>query len=175
MQEKKGAVTFQGAPLTISGNEIKVGDSMPDITLIDNDLKPVKLSSFKGKVMLILSVPSLDTDVCSKESHRIDKEVSSWGGGGVTLVVSKDLPFAQKRWCGAMGAKSVKTLSDYKDGEFGQKFGVYVKEIGLLARAVFVVDQKGIVRYVHLVKEITNEPPYDEILAKAKQLQNGAK
>lgn len=170
MGERKGAVTFQGSPLSLTGNEIKVWDSLPDVTVVDNEVKPVKLSSFKGKVLLILSVPSLDTPVCSKESHRFDQEIPNLGENVVTLVISNDLPFAQKKWVDAMNATHVKTLSDSRDHEFGQKFGVYIKEMGLLARAVFIVDQRGTVRYIHLVKEITNEPPYEEVLNQVKQL-----
>lgn len=162
MTERKAAVTFQGMPLTLTGNEVKVGDKIPAITLVDNDMKELSLASFKGKPFLLLSVPSLDTAVCSKESARFNKEIS--GEDIVAVVVSMDLPFAQKRWCGQERATSIKTLSDYRAAEFGNKMGVLIKELHLLARAAFVVDGTGTIRYFHLVKEITQEPPYEEIL-----------
>lgn len=172
MQEKKGVVSFQGKPLTLTGHTVKAWDTMPDAALIDNETNPIQLSSFKGKVMIILSVPSLDTPVCSRESHRFDSEIVSLGNDLVTLVVSNDLPFAQKRWATSMNTKNIKIFSDFKDHEFAQKFGVYIKETGLLARAVFVVDQKGVVRYFYIVKDLSQEPPYEEILNLAKQLVN---
>lgn len=170
MGERTGLVTLKGSPLTLTGNEIKVGDNSPDVELIDNDLKPVKLSSFRGKVCIILSVPSLDTPVCDTETRWFNQEAAKLGGDVTILAVSMDLPFAQKRWCGASGIDKVKTFSDYRDASFGQSFGVLIKELRLLARCVFVLDREGAVRYIQLVPEIASEPDYDTVLKEVKNL-----
>jgi len=162
MAERIGAVTMKGNPLTLTGHEIKAGDQAPDVTLVANDLSEVKLSSFKGKKIIISVVPSLDTPVCDLQTKRFNKEASSLTDV-VVLTVSKDLPFAQKRWCGAAGATAVKTLSDYRSN-FGETYGVLIKGLGLLARAIFVVDENSKVTYVQLVKEVASEPNYDEVL-----------
>jgi thiol peroxidase len=166
MADRVGAITMKGNPLTLTGQEIKEGDVAPDATLVANDLSEVKLSSFKGNKVIISVVPSLDTPVCDLQTRRFNKEVSSLSGV-VVLTISKDLPFAQKRWCGAAGATAVKTLSDFR-GNFGEIYGVLIKGLGLLARCVFVVNEEGRVTYVQLVKEVTNEPNYDEVLKAVK-------
>lgn len=170
MNERKGAVTFQGNPLTLLGDEIKVGERAPDVELLDNSLAPVKLSAFRGKVCIITSVPSLDTSVCDTETRRFNKEAGNLGAGVNVLTVSMDLPFAQKRWCGAAGIEWVRTLSDHRDARFGTSYGVLIKELKLLARSVFVLDKEGVVRYVQHVKEITDEPNYEEVIEAAKRL-----
>ena len=164
MAERSGAITFQGNPLTLVGNEVKAGQKAPDFEVLDNGLSPVKLSSFAGKVVVISSVPSLDTPVCDLETRRFNDEAGQLGGDVVILTVSMDLPFAQKRWCGAAGVTHVKTMSDHRDAAFGMAYGVLIKELRLLARAVFVVDKAGTLRYVELVKEVTHEPDYDAAL-----------
>ncbi len=161
MSERPGAVTFQGNPLTLLGNELKVGDKAPDVELLANDLSPVKLSSYQGKVVIIATVPSLDTPVCDLETRQFNERAASLGEDIVILTVSMDLPFAQKRWCGAAGVERLTTLSDHKDAAFGQAYGLLIKELRLLARAVFVVDTTGVIRYVELVKEVTREPDYE--------------
>ncbi len=161
MTERSGAVTFQGNPLTLVGNELKVGDKAPDVELLGNDLSPVKISSYQGKVVVLVTVPSLDTPVCDLETRQFNERAASLGDDVVILTVSLDLPFAQKRWCGAAGVERLTTLSDHWEGAFGQAYGLLIKELRLLARAVFVVDKTGVVRYVELVKEITHEPDYD--------------
>jgi thioredoxin-dependent peroxiredoxin len=168
MSERSGAVTFQGNPLTLVGSEVKEGNKAPGFELLNNDLSPVKLSSYQGKVVIISAVPSLDTPVCDMETRRFNEEASKLSGDVEVLTVSMDLPFAQKRWCGAAGVTHVTTLSDHRDAGFGQAYGVLIKELRLLARAVFVVDRQGVVRYVETVKEITNEPDYDKALAAVK-------
>ena len=170
MGERKGAVTMRGNPLTLVGNEIKVGDSMPDVALLDNALSQVKLSAFRGKNCVLVSVPSLDTPVCDMESRRFNEEASRLGTDVAILIVSMDLPFAQKRWCGAAGVTKVQTLSDHREASFGNAFGVLIKELRLLARAVFVVDKKGAIRYIQLVKEVAQEPNYQEVLEALKKL-----
>jgi thiol peroxidase len=170
MGERKGAVTMKGNPLTLTGNEVKVGDAAPDVTLLDNGLSPIKLSSFRGKNCVLASVPSLDTPVCDMESRRFNEEATRLGADVAILIISMDLPFAQKRWCGAAGVTKVQTLSDYRDASFGDSFGVLIKELRLLARAVFLVDKKGTIKYIQLVKEVTQEPNYQEVLDALKKL-----
>jgi len=161
MTERKGLITIHGNGLTLLGNELKVGNRVPDATLLSNDLQPVSLSSYRGKVTVILSVPSLDTPVCDIETRNFNKKASSLSKDVAILAVSMDLPFAQKRWCGAGGVNNVVTLSDHRDASFGSSFGVLIKELRLLARAIFVIDREGTVRYVQLVKELSSEPDYD--------------
>jgi thiol peroxidase len=150
------------------GQEIKVGDTAPQFEALDNSLAPAKLSAFQGKVVIISAVPSLDTPVCDLETRRFNAEAAKLGQEVVVLTISMDLPFAQKRWCGAAGVTHVTTLSDHKDAAFGLAYGVLIKELRLLTRAVFVVDRKGVVRYVELVREITHEPDYDAALTAVK-------
>lgn len=163
-------VTFQGNPLTLVGKQLKVGDAAPEAELLANDLSPVKLSSFRGKVSVILAVPSLDTPVCDMETRKFNEQAASLGDDVVVLAVSADLPFAQARWCGASGVKGVATLSDHKTTDFGNAYGVLIKELRLLTRAVFVVDKDGSIRYIEIVKEITNEPNYEAALKAAGEL-----
>ncbi|MFO7707659.1 MAG: thiol peroxidase [Desulfobacterales bacterium] len=170
MQERKGAVTLRGNPMTLVGREINVGDKAPDVELLDTELKPVKLSSFRGKVVVVSSVPSLDTPVCDMETRRFNSEASGLGPNVVILTVSNDLPFAQKRWCGAAGVDKVKTLSDHREAAFGQGYGVLIKELRLLARSIFVIDADGVVRYVQHVKEVSQEPDYAAVVAAVKKL-----
>ena len=164
MKERAGLVTMKGNPLTLLGNEVKAGDKAPDFVALDTSLSPVRFSSFRGKVCILSSVPSLDTPVCDLETRRFNEEAGKLGEDVVVLTVSMDLPFAQKRWCGAAGVTRVKTLSDHRDASFGMAYGVLIKELRLLARAVFVVDRQGTIRYVQLVKEVSSEPDYDAVL-----------
>ncbi len=162
MAERAGVITMKGNPLTLVGREIKAGEQAPDAVLVANDLSEVKLSSFKGKKIILSTVPSLDTPVCDLETRRFNKEASDLTDV-VVLTVSKDLPFAQKRWCGAAGAKAVKTLSDYR-GNFGETYGVLIKGLNLLARCIFVINEEGKVTYTQLVKEVAQEPNYEDVL-----------
>jgi thiol peroxidase len=164
MTERPGIVTIHGNPLTLIGDELKAGMPAPESELLDNDLKPVKLSSFRGKVVIITSVPSLDTPVCDIETRRFNDEASRFGPDVQVVVISMDLPFAQKRWCGAAGVQNVKTLSDHRQAEFGQAYGVLIKELRLLARAVFIIDSAGTIQYVQLIKEVSSEPDYEEVV-----------
>lgn len=170
MEERTGLITVGGNPVTLVGKEIKVGDKAPNSVLLDNDLSPVKLSSFQGKVQIISVVHSLDTSVCDLQTRRFNTEASKLGSDIVILTISMDLPFAQKRWCGAAGIDKVKTLSDHRDASFGTSYGVLIKELRLLARAVFVVDQNGTVRYVQVVSEVGDEPDYESVLNAVRQL-----
>jgi len=164
MKERTGIVTMKGNPLTLIGKEVKVRDFAPDFEVLDNDLSPVKLSSFRGKVCVISSVPSLDTPVCDMETRRFNQEAGKLSADVQILTISMDLPFAQKRWCGAAGVDKVVTLSDHRNASFGTAYGVLIKELRLLARSVFVIDREGIIRYVQMVKEITEEPDYEAIM-----------
>jgi thiol peroxidase len=170
MGERTGMVTMKGNPITLVGNEIKVGHRAPEVELVANDLSAVKLSSFGGKVRIITSVPSLDTPVCDLETRRFNEEAGRMGDDVVVLAVSMDLPFAQKRWCGAAGVENVLTLSDHREAAFGKSYGVLIKDLRLLARAVFVVDKQGTIRYTELVKEVASEPDYEAALKAAKGL-----
>ena len=164
MTERAGIITIHGNPLTLVGDEIKIGVSAPDCEVVDNDLKPVKLSSFRGKIIVVTSVPSLDTPVCDIETRRFNEEAALLGPDVKIITISMDLPFAQKRWCGAAGVEKVKTLSDHRQADFGQAYGVLIKELRLLARAVFIIDAAGQVRYVQLIKEVASEPNYEEVM-----------
>lgn len=170
MNERTGLITMRGNPLTLIGQEIKPGDPAPDFESLDNELKPVRLSSFRGKVVVISAVPSLDTPVCDMETRRFNSEAAKLSENIVILTISMDLPFAQKRWCGAAGVDKVVTLSDHREAEFGNAYGVLIKELRLLARAVLVVDAEGVVRYVQFVKEVAEEPDYDAVISAAKKL-----
>jgi len=171
MADRSGAVMFKGNPITLGGPEIKPGSDAPDFTAVDNGLQPVKLSQAKGKVIVLSAVPSLDTPVCDTETRRFNVEAGKLGPNVEVWTVSMDLPFAQKRWCGAAGATAVKTLSDFRERSFAQNYGVLVKEgplAGLTARAVFVVGKDGKVKHAEYVREITTEPNYDAALNAAR-------
>lgn len=170
MTERPGLITIHGNPLTLVGNEIKKGVPAPDCELLDNDLNPVKLSSFRGRVVILTSVPSLDTPVCDIETRRFNDEAATLGPQVQILTVSMDLPFAQKRWCGAAGVDKLKTLSDHRQAQFGQAYGVLIKELRLLARAVFIIDPAGNIQYVQLVKEVASEPNYEEVMQALKTI-----
>ena len=170
MNERAGAVTMKGNPLTLLGNELAVGDKAPDVELLGNDLQPVRLSDFRGKVVIVSSVPSLDTPVCDIETRRFNNEAAELGEGIAIVTVSMDLPFAQARWCGAAGVEKLTTLSDHRSAAFGEAYGVLIKELRLLARSIFVMDRNGVVQYIQHVKEISAEPDYDAVLAAARGL-----
>ena len=168
--ERRGVVERKGTPLTLVGAELKTGDKAPDAELIGNDMAPVKLSAFRGRVLVLSAVPSLDTPVCDRETRRFNEEAAKLGKDVAIVTVSMDLPFAQKRWCGAHGIESVITLSDHREAAFGMAYGVLIKESRLLARAVFVVDREGTIQYIQMVKELSSEPDYDAALAAVKRL-----
>lgn len=170
MQERTGLVTFKGDPLTLLGPELKVGDDAPDVTLVNSDLDNVALGSYRGTIVVLSVVPSLDTGVCSTQTKRFNEEAANLAEDTEIVTVSMDLPFAQARWCGAEGVQRVTTLSDYKTHEFGKAYGVRIKELGLLARSVWVVDKHGDIRYIQIVKETTEEPDYAEALAAVKAM-----
>ncbi len=171
MKERKGLITMFGNPLTLLGEEIQVGQVAPEFVALDPNLNPVSFSSFKGKICVLSSVPSLDTPVCDTETRKFNEAAGRLGKETVILTLSMDLPFAQKRWCAAAGVSHVQTLSDHRDASFGTTYGVLIKELRLLARAIFLVDRKGVVRYIQLVKEVTQEPDYEEVFNHLKKLE----
>lgn len=170
MVERTNDVTLHGNPLTRVGTLVKPGDPAPAVQLIDTGLKPVNLSDYRGKVVVITSVPSLDTPVCDMQTRRFNQEGTGMSDDVVIVTVSMDLPFAQKRWCGAAGVDRVVTLSDHRGADFGRSYGLLIEDLHLLARAVVVVDREGIVRYVQLVREVGDEPDYDAALAAVQNL-----
>ncbi len=169
--ERSNIVTMKGNAVTLLGHEVKVGDEAPDFKCIDTDLKPVGLQDYLGKVCILLSVPSVDTPVCDIETKRFNTEAEKLGPDVHVLTISMDLPFAQKRWCGAAGVERVTMLSDHRNASFGITYGVLIEEMRLLARAVFVVDRNGIVRYVEIVEEIANEPDYQAVLETVEKIK----
>jgi thiol peroxidase len=164
MATMTGTVTMKGDPVELVGTLPTVGDKAADFVAVGNDLKEVRLSDFRGKVVVLLSVPSLDTSVCSIETRRFNEEARRLGKNVAMLAVSMDLPFAQKRWCLAEGVNAVTTASDHRDASFGKTYGLLMKDLRLLARAVFVIDPAGTIRYVELVKEVSNPPDYEAAL-----------
>ena len=169
MKKSSVKVTFAGNPLTLLGNEIKVGDKAPDFTAVGAGLVPVKLSEFTGRPVIIAVYPSVDTSVCAAQNRRFNAEVNQLNDV-VVLSISCDLPFAQSRFCAAEGLVNIKTISDHKDLDFGEKYGFVIKELRLLARGTVVIDKSGVVRYVEYVPEVTNEPNYEAALAAVKLL-----
>jgi thioredoxin-dependent peroxiredoxin len=158
------SITFQGNPVEITGNAIKVGQKAPDFKLIGNDMQPATLATYAGKTIVLSVVPSLDTPVCQVQTRAFNEKLAG-KADVVVLTVSRDLPFAQKRWCGAEGIENVVTLSDYNFRTFGEGYGVLMGANQLLARAVFVIDKAGMVTHVEYVDDIVQEPGYDAVLA----------
>ena len=170
IQEKEGLVTLAGNPVVLLGPELKAGDEAPDFKVVDESFTPVKLSDFAGKKVLISAVPSLDTPVCSLQTKRFNEEAAKLGEDVAVLTISADLPFAQKRFCEAEKIGETKVLSDSVWKDFGQEYGVLIKDMGLLARSIFIVGKEGKLEYVELVKEVTSHPDYDRALAELKKL-----
>ncbi|MDQ0189478.1 thiol peroxidase [Alicyclobacillus cycloheptanicus] len=167
--ERAGAFLFAGKACTLVGPELKVGDVAPDFELVANDLSTVTLADSKGKVRIISVVPSLDTGVCDAQTRRFNEEASKLGDNVVILTVSADLPFAQKRWCGAAGVDRVQTLSDHRSMSFGDAYGTHIREVRLESRAVFVVDSSDKLVHVEYVPEAGKHPDYEAALNAAKQ------
>ncbi len=170
MTERTGLITFKGNGLTLTGNPVGVGDKAPEFTVITNDLAAAKLSDFTEKALILLAVPSLDTAVCDLEARKFNKEMEGLSGQAKAVVVSMDLPFAQKRWAEAAGVRNIVTVSDHRDASFGLAYGLLIKELRLLARTVFVLGPDRKVTYMELVPEVTDEPDYAAALAAARQV-----
>jgi len=170
MEERTGIITMKGNPLTLVGKELKTGDNAPEFEILDNELSKIELSTFRGKVCVISTVPSLDTPVCDVETRRFNEEAGMLGADVQIITISMDLPFAQKRWCGAAGVDKIITLSDHFDASFGKAYGVLIKQLRLLSRAIFVVDREGIIQYIQIVKEVTDEPDYNAVIEAVKKV-----
>ena len=167
--ERPGATTMRGNPLTLMGPELKVGDKAPDFDTVSDSLQPVNLEKTGKGVRIFSVIPSLDTPVCDAQTKRFDEEASKLPSVQI-YTVSMDLPFAQKRWCGAFGADKVKMLSDHRNGSFGEHYGTLIKDLRIESRAIFVVDQHDTIQYAQYVKEVADHPDYDSALAVAKTL-----
>src|ERR1700693_649116 len=167
--ERPGATTLKGNPLTLIGPELKAGDKAPDFNLVDNGLKNVTLADTGNKVRILSVVPSLDTPVCDAQTKRFNEEAARLPGVEI-YTVSMDLPFAQKRWCGAYGVDKVKMVSDHKSGSFGEKYGTLIKELRIESRAIFVLDKDNTIKHVEYVKEVAEHPNYDAALNAARSL-----
>jgi thiol peroxidase len=165
--ERPGATTLKGNPLTLIGPELKAGDKAPDFILVDNSLKNVTLADTGNNVRILSVVPSLDTPVCDAQTKRFNEEAAKLPGVDI-LSVSMDLPFAQKRWCGAFGIDKVKMLSDHREGSFGSHYGTLIKELRIESRAIFVLDRNNTVRHAEYVKEVAEHPNYDAALSAAR-------
>ena len=163
-------VTFKGTTMHLSGNQPAVGQKAPDFTLTATDMSPKGLKDFAGKVLVLVSVPSLDTPVCDMEVRRFNKEAAALSDKVRIVAVSCDLPFAQARWCGAAGVSAVQTLSDYKEANFGKAYGVLINELHLLASTIFVVAPDGTLAYSQIVPEVAHEPDYAAALEAVKKL-----
>jgi thiol peroxidase len=170
MERNTEKVTFQGNPVTLIGNETKTGNKAQDFTVLNNELKPVSLSNYDGKVKILSIFPSVDTGVCSKQNHRFNEEAAKLSDDVVILAISNDLPFALSRFCGAEGIDKVITLSDHKDLDFSMKYGFLIEEMRLLARGVVVLDKDNTVRHVEYVPEIGQEPDYDAAIKTAREI-----
>lgn len=167
--ERPGATTLKGNPLTLVGPELKPGDKAPDFEVVDLTLSPVNLAATGNSVRIFSVVPSLDTPVCDAQTKRFNEEAAKLPGVDI-YTISMDLPFAQKRWCGAFGVDRVKMLSDHRSASFGTNYGTLIKELRIECRAIFVVDKDNIIRHVEYVKEVGDHPNYEAALAAARAL-----
>lgn len=170
MEKRTNFLTFAGNPVTLVGAEVKVGQAAPDFTVLDNGLQPKGLKDFAGKVKVISVIPSIDTGVCDAQTRWFNQNASDLSEDVVVLTISVDLPFAQKRWCGAAGLDQVLTLSDHKDVSFGTNYGFLVEELRLLSRGIVVIDKDDVVRYVEYVPEVTTAVNFDAAVEAAKAL-----
>jgi thiol peroxidase len=171
--ERTAATTLRGNPFTVLGPELKAGDTAPDFQSVDNSLKPVDLASTGHGVRIFSVVPSLDTPVCDAQTKRFEEEAGKLPNLSI-YTFSMDLPFAQKRWCGAYGVDHVKMVSDHRDGSFGKAYGTLIKDLRILSRAIFVIDPHNKLRYVEYVKEVGDHPNYEAALAAAKSAAGAA-
>ena len=168
--ERTGVATLKGNPLTLIGPQLNVGDQAPDFKLNKDLMNEVSLADYAGKIKLISVVPSLDTGVCDAQTRRFNEEAANLGDNVVILTVSADLPMAQARWCGAAGVDRVVTLSDYKTNQFGESYGVLIKELRLLMRSIFVLDADNKIQYVEVLGEMTEHPNYEKAIEAVKKL-----
>ena len=174
MNERTGLVTMKGQPMTLVGNEVKVGDKAPDFEVTANDLSPVRFSFFKGKIRILSSVTSLDTSVCSSETKRFNGEAAHLGPYATIITISMDLPYAQKRWAEKNNITRLHIFSDHRYASFGKAYGVLMKEVRLLARGVFLVDRDDTIKYMEIVKDGSQEPDYEALLNEVEKLTMAA-
>ena len=165
--ERPGGTTMRGRPMTLVGPELRPGDAAPNFSAVDTTLKPVTLKETGDHVRIISVIPSLDTPVCDAQTKRFNEEAAKLPGVDI-FTVSMDLPFAQKRWCGAFGVDNVKMLSDHKDGSFGTQYGTLIKELRIESRAVFVLDRENRIRHAEYVKEVADFPNYEAAVTAAR-------
>ena len=171
--ERPGATTLRGNPLTVLGPALKPGDKAPDFKAVDDSLKDVNLAGTGNGIRIFSVVPSLDTPVCDAQTKRFNEEAGKLPN--VTMYsISMDLPFAQKRWCGAYGVDHVKMVSDHRDGSFGQAYGTLIKDLRIMSRAIFVIDKNNVIRHVEYVKEVADHPDYEAALSAARSAAGGA-
>jgi len=171
--ERAGATTMRGKPLTLVGPELKPGDKAPDFEVLDNTLQPVNLATTGHAVRIFSVVPSLDTPVCDAQTKRFNEEAAKLPGVEI-YTISMDLPFAQKRWCGAFGIDKIKMLSDHRAGSFGERYGTLIKELRIESRAIFVIDKDNTIKHVEYVKEVAEHPNYETALAAARSVAKSA-
>ena len=171
--ERAGATTLRGNPLTVLGPALKPGEKAPDFKAVDDSLKDVNLAGTGNGIRIFSVVPSLDTPVCDAQTKRFNEEAGKLPD--VTMYsISMDLPFAQKRWCGAYGVDHVKMVSDHRDGSFGQAYGTLIKDLRIMSRAIFVIDKNNVIRHAEYVKEVADHPDYEAALAAARAAASGA-
>jgi len=171
--ERPGATTHRGNPLTVLGPALKPGDKAPDFKAVDDSLKALDLAGTGNSVRIFSVVPSLDTPVCDAQTKRFNEEAGKLPDVKI-YTFSMDLPFAQKRWCGAFGVDHVKMVSDHRDGSFGQAYGTLIKDLRIMSRAIFVVDKNNVIRHVEYVKEVADHPNYEAALSAARAAASGA-
>ncbi|MCF8219086.1 MAG: thiol peroxidase [Bacteroidales bacterium] len=170
MERNDQKVTFGGNPVTLLGDAARPGNIAPDFTVMDSDMKPVKLSDFNGKIKVLSVAPSIDTPVCANQTRTFNKEATKMNDNIAVLSISVDLPFALKRFCAAEGIDNVEALSDHKDVDFGTKYGFLIEEMRLLARGIVVIDKDNTIKYVEYVPEIGEEPNYQKALEEVRKL-----
>ncbi len=168
MNKSNQTITFKGGPTTISGNSVEEGQKAPSFKATGTDMSDIELSNYDGKVLVLMTMPSVETPVCDTQTRKFNQDIAGLSDDISVLAITLDLPFAQKRYCAAEGIEAVRTASDYKHRVVGENYGVYVQEIGLLARAVFVIGKDGTVKHVEYVSEIAEEPNYEAALEAAK-------
>jgi thiol peroxidase len=168
--ERIGIVTIHGNPLTLIGPDLRAGDKAPDFTVLDSDLKEVRLKDFEGKIKVISVTPSLDTPVCDIQARRFNQEAANFSDDVAVLNISMDLPFAIARFCSAAGIDRVKTLSDHRDASFGSAYGILIKELRLLARSIFIIDRDNFIMLKEIVSEVTNHPDYEGVVNLIKKM-----
>jgi thiol peroxidase len=167
--ERFGIIKFRGQPVTVLGADLKPGEAAPEFSVQTREWRAFNgLADTSGKVRIITALPSLDTDVCDRETRRFNQEAAALGKDIIILAISEDLPYAQNRWCGASGVDQVTILTDHMSADFGLKYGCLIKEVRVLRRAVFVVDRAGKITYAAYMPALGDEPNYAEVLAAAR-------